>query len=114
MILIKEMNDMAKKASSKKAAKPAKKPKAAKKSSTKAKPAPMAAKQMITKDMSFGEILQRFPQTFSVFSKYGMHCIGCSMSAYETVEQGAKAHGMKEKDLAKLLDEMNRMAAKKK
>ncbi|MEM5812183.1 MAG: DUF1858 domain-containing protein [Candidatus Aenigmatarchaeota archaeon] len=64
----------------------------------------------ITKDMSFGEVLQRFPQTFPVFSKHGMHCIGCSMSAFETIEQGASAHGI---DVKKFVDELNKAAKEK-
>jgi hybrid cluster-associated redox disulfide protein len=62
---------------------------------------------MITKDMSFGEVLQRFPQTVSVFSKYGMHCIGCSMSAFETIEQGALAHRI---DVKRFVDDLNKAA----
>jgi hybrid cluster-associated redox disulfide protein len=77
----------------------------------KSKPATKTARQIITKDMSFGEVLQRFPQTFPVFSKYGMHCIGCSMSAYETIEQGAMAHGI---DMKKFVDDLNAAAEAKK
>ncbi len=78
----------------------------------KAKPAAKpSAKQTITKDMSFGEVLQRFPQTMPVFGKYGMHCIGCSMSAFETIEQGAKAHGI---DVKRFVDDLNAAAGAKK
>jgi hybrid cluster-associated redox disulfide protein len=66
--------------------------------------------QRITKDMSFGEVLQRFPQTLPVFSKYGMHCIGCSMSAFETIEQGAMAHGI---DVKKFIADLNQVAGSK-
>ncbi len=82
------------------------------KTKTKAKkPAAKAvkpARQLINKDMSFGEVLQRFPQTFPVFSKYGMHCIGCSMSAFETIEQGAQAHGI---DVRKFISDLNSAAS---
>jgi len=64
-------------------------------------------KAVITKDMSFGEVLQRFPQTMPVFGKYGMHCIGCSMSAFETIEQGALAHRI---DVKKFVDDLNKAA----
>ena len=78
-------------------------------SKTAARPAAKAstAKGMISKDMSFGEVLQRFPQTMPVFGKYGMHCIGCSMSAFETIEQGAKAHGI---NVKKFIDDLNAVA----
>ena len=69
-----------------------------------------AGKAAITKDMSFGEVLQRFPQTMPVFGKYGMHCIGCSMSAFETIEQGALAHRI---DVKKFVDDLNAAAGSK-
>ena len=69
------------------------------------KPAASARKQLISKDMSFGDVLQRFPQTMPVFGKYGMHCIGCSMSAFETIEQGAQAHGI---NVKKFVDDLNK------
>jgi hybrid cluster-associated redox disulfide protein len=69
------------------------------------------ARRMITKDMSFGEVLNMFPQTSPVFARYGMHCIGCAMSAFETIEQGAKAHGI---DVKKFVDSLNEAAGLKK
>ena len=72
---------------------------------------PSVQKQLISKDMSFGEVLQRFPHTFPVFGKYGMHCLGCSMSAFETIEQGAQAHGI---DVKKFVADLNAAASAKK
>ncbi|MCX6814451.1 MAG: DUF1858 domain-containing protein [Candidatus Aenigmarchaeota archaeon] len=60
--------------------------------------------------MGFAEVLQRFPQTMPVFGKYGMHCIGCSMSAFETIEQGALAHRI---DVKKFVDDLNKAAGAK-
>jgi len=65
----------------------------------------------ITKDMSFGEVLQKYPKTVEVFLKYGMHCVGCVVAMYETIEQGARAHGI---DVKKLLADLNKAAKKKK
>lgn len=65
------------------------------------------AKNLITKDMGLGEVIQRFPQTMHVFGKYGIHCIGCSMSAFETVEQGAMAHGI---NVKKFIEDLNKAA----
>jgi hybrid cluster-associated redox disulfide protein len=66
--------------------------------------------QLITKDMGLGEVIQRFPQTVPVFGKYGIHCIGCSMSAFETIEQGARAHGI---DVKKFVADLNAAAGAK-
>ena len=67
----------------------------------------------ITKEMNFAEVLEKYPQTADIMMKHGLHCIGCHIAAYESIEQGCMAHGMGEEDLKKMIDEMN-MAIKKK
>jgi len=58
----------------------------------------------ITKHMLIGEIAQQYPETFDIFVKFGLHCVGCHVAAFETIEQGAMAHGI---DVDKLVDELN-------
>jgi hybrid cluster-associated redox disulfide protein len=70
-----------------------------------------AQKQLITKDMTLGDAITRFPGAGEVMFKHGLHCIGCHISAFETIEQGAAAHGI---DLKTFLDDLNAVARKKK
>ena len=56
----------------------------------------------ITKDMGFQEVLQKHPKTAQIMLKNGLHCIGCHAAAFETIEQGCTAHGMKEEDIDKI------------
>ncbi len=65
----------------------------------------------ITKDMSLADVVQKHPETAEVFQKHGLHCMGCAMASFETLEQGAAAHGM---DLDKLLEDLNKSIEKKK
>ncbi len=58
-------------------------------------------------DMTLGEVVTKYPETAQVMFKYGLHCIGCHVAAWETVEQGATAHGMSKKEIEKMLKEMN-------
>jgi len=74
----------------------------------------MAAKPTITKDMTFGDVLQKYPQTAQIMLMSGLHCIGCHMAASETIEQGAVAHGMPEKEIDEMVKEMNKIISKKK
>ena len=60
----------------------------------------------ITKNTSFGEVLQINPETAVVFLKHGLHCIGCRMAATETIEQGCKMHGMTDKQIEQLVKEL--------
>jgi hybrid cluster-associated redox disulfide protein len=54
----------------------------------------MVQEAKITKDMTFGEVLKKYPETVKTFFQYGMHCFGCHLAVDETIEQGAMAHGV--------------------
>ncbi|MFH1210495.1 MAG: DUF1858 domain-containing protein [archaeon] len=69
------------------------------------------AKDLITKDMSIGEAVGKHPEVIPVFMRNGLHCIGCFVANYETIEQGAKGHGI---DTDKLVKELNAAVKKKK
>ena len=47
----------------------------------------------IDKNIQIGELVMNYPQSVDVLFNHGFHCIGCGLSAYETLEQGALAHG---------------------
>ena len=61
----------------------------------------MAKKTKITKKTKFSELMQKHPEAIEVLLSKGMHCIGCPASAMETIEDGAKAHGIKPEKLVK-------------
>ncbi len=61
----------------------------------------------VSKDMTFGELLQSFPDAAPILSKYGLHCIGCRLAVSETLEQGMRAHGRNDANITELLDELN-------
>jgi hybrid cluster-associated redox disulfide protein len=63
----------------------------------------------ITGEMSIMEIVQKYPETVPVFVKHGLHCLGCAIAQYETLAEGAAAHGM---DLPALLKDLNEVANK--
>ncbi len=65
----------------------------------------------ITKKTSLREMLMEHPETFEVFMKYGLHCIGCQAAQFETIEDGAVAHGI---DVDSLVKELNAAVKKKK
>ena len=59
----------------------------------------------LNKGMTFAEILKNDPKAAEALINEGMHCVGCPMSMYETLEQGAKAHGI---DSNKLIKKLNK------
>jgi hybrid cluster-associated redox disulfide protein len=61
--------------------------------------------QKITKQMKIEELIKKYPETVEIFSKHGFHCINCIAASFETIEQGAKAHGI---DVEELIEELNK------
>ncbi|MCK5743877.1 MAG: DUF1858 domain-containing protein [Caldisericia bacterium] len=59
----------------------------------------------ITGEMTLGNVIKEWPGTAEVFFQFGLHCIGCHISAYESVADGAKAHGVNPEELVKALNE---------
>ena len=62
--------------------------------------------QKITKEMKIEEILQKYPETMGVFMQHGFHCLGCAAANFESLEQGALAHGI---DIDILLEDLNKI-----
>ncbi len=75
---------------------------------------PSSKKAVVTKEMTFGEVLQKHPECAEAMLSRGMHCCGCHMAASETIEQGAVAHGMPGKEIDDMVKEMNKIISKKK
>ena len=68
-------------------------------------------KPKITKHMTMGEVIGKYPEAAEVMLKHGLHCVGCHFAAMETIEQGAVGHGV---DVDKLLKDMNKAIEKNK
>jgi len=58
----------------------------------------------ITKEMTFFEIMRTYPESVKVLQKYNLGCIGCMGAQNESLEQGARAHGL---DVESLLKDLN-------
>ena len=60
--------------------------------------------RVIDKSMTFAKIINLAPEIVEILLEKGMHCIGCPMSAQETLKQGALAHGLNPDELVRELN----------
>lgn len=60
----------------------------------------------ITKDTTILEALQAHPRSREVFLKHGLGCIACMGATMESIESGARMHGMEPDEL---VDDLNRL-----
>lgn len=58
-------------------------------------------------DELIGDLVAAFPKAAAVMLRYGLHCVGCSASSFDTVRDGAQLHGMEEEEIARMIAEIN-------
>jgi hybrid cluster-associated redox disulfide protein len=66
----------------------------------------------INKEMTFAEVLNVSPDSAKIMFEYGLHCIGCHLSPYETVDQGGKAHGLTDEQITEMVEKINKIIEK--
>ena len=61
--------------------------------------------EKITEDMNIREVIDKYPETVSVFAKYNMGCIGCIAASFESLKDIAAVHGTDVKAFVKDLND---------
>jgi hybrid cluster-associated redox disulfide protein len=54
------------------------------------------------------DVMRRWPATIRVFLDYRMHCVGCPIACFHTVDDACREHDV---DRASFLAELRRVAA---
>jgi hybrid cluster-associated redox disulfide protein len=62
---------------------------------------------IVQKDMLLGEVVAKYPQAAEIMLGYGLHCVGCFANAFDTVEVGAKVHGMTNEQVDEMVGKIN-------
>jgi hybrid cluster-associated redox disulfide protein len=62
---------------------------------------------VITKDMNLGEVVFKYPEAAEVLTDYGLSCVGCFASSFDTIEQGAKIHQLDDEELDEMIERIN-------
>jgi len=66
--------------------------------------------KFITKEMTISDVIEKYPSTIETLLMTGVHCIGCHVSYFETLEQGMRGHGMTDEEINEVINEMNNVA----
>ena len=65
-------------------------------------------KQTVTKDMTIGDVVAKYPAVIEPLQAAGVHCVGCHVSYHETLEQGFKGHGMSDEEVDMVIEKLNK------
>ena len=60
--------------------------------------------EKITAEMNIKEVIEKYPETVSVFVKYNMGCVGCIAANFEKIKDIAGVHGI---DVDSFLKDLN-------
>ncbi len=55
-------------------------------------------------NMTVAEVLEKWPETFTVFQEFKTACVGCVMAPFDTMDDVARIYEMDLSDLIEALD----------
>lgn len=64
-------------------------------------------KQVIHKNLTIGDVVRKYPEIAPKLTSFGVHCVGCHVSEFETLEQGLAGHGMSEEMIDDAMRQLN-------
>ena len=62
----------------------------------------------IGRNSLINELVLHYPEAVGVLMSYGFHCIGCGLSGYETLAEGASAHGFSDEEIDEMVREIKK------
>ena len=65
-------------------------------------------KQIITKEMTIGDVVAKYPAVIEPLQAAGVHCVGCHVSYSESLEDGFKGHGMTDEEVDMVIATLNK------
>ena len=69
--------------------------------------------EQITKTTLINNLLEKNPEVAEILMAYGLHCVGCHFSEFDTLEDGAMVHGMSDEDIEFMIRDVNKVVKEK-
>lgn len=63
--------------------------------------------QRLKRELTIGDVLEQYPAAAPLLTEKGIHCVGCHVSPFETLEEGFRSHGMSEEEIDAVLADVN-------
>ncbi len=65
----------------------------------------------ITREMPIADLVEQYPEAIETLLSFGVHCLGCGASPYESLEDGFRSHGMNEGEIDAAILKLNEAVA---
>lgn len=66
---------------------------------------------ILKKDAILGDVAIASTKAAELLAAYGLHCISCFANSFDTLEMGAKVHGMEDWEVDEMVEEINKELA---
>ncbi|MBU4017221.1 DUF1858 domain-containing protein [Patescibacteria group bacterium] len=66
-----------------------------------------AGPYVLTKSALLNNVTQDCPRAAELLTEYGLHCLTCFFREFDTLEMGAKVHGISDDELDNMITEIN-------
>ena len=67
----------------------------------------MGGKMKVTRKTIIADAVNSHPKVAEIMFDYGLHCIGCAVSADENIEDGCAVHGMPDEKIDEMISKIN-------
>ena len=74
----------------------------------------MSESKIITKQTPIKALIENNLETKEILMEYGLHCVGCHFSEFDTIEDGAMMHGLSDEDIELMIKDVNKVVEEKK
>jgi hybrid cluster-associated redox disulfide protein len=64
----------------------------------------------IDKNTAIEDLIEENPEMNDVLYEYGLYCGNCFAAGWDTLEEGAKMHGLEDDEIEELIGELQRKA----
>jgi len=63
----------------------------------------------VTKKTNIFNLVKNYPETEEILLDYGLHCVSCFASQFDTIEDGCKVHGFDNSTMRELIEDINKV-----
>ncbi len=67
----------------------------------------------ITKEININELILAHPEVSEILTGYGLHCVGCHFSSFDTLEDASVIHGIDEEEIDMMVRDVNKILREK-
>ena len=68
---------------------------------------PNGTNKKITKDDNLAQIIDTYPGIDEILLDYGLHCVGCALNVFDSIQAGCEIHEMDQEEIDELVERLN-------